>query len=46
MVITWPMENYEPLKFKFFDDDVLPDKEGKSDWCTIYFDGVVNVRGN
>ena len=35
------MEDYEPLKFDFPDEDVLSVEEGKSDWWIMYFDGVV-----
>jgi hypothetical protein len=37
------MEDYEPLKFDFPDEDVLSVEEGKLDWQTMYFDGAVNV---
>jgi len=41
------VEDYEPLNFDFLDEDVLVTKrEEKSDWWTMYFDGVVNVSGN
>jgi len=35
------MEDYEPLKFDFPNEDVLSVEEGKSDWWIMYFDGVV-----
>jgi len=35
------MEDYEPLKFDFPDEDVLSVEEGKSDWWIMYFDGAV-----
>jgi hypothetical protein len=40
------MEDYEPLKFNFPNEDVLLFEEGKLDWWTMYFDGAVNVCGN
>jgi hypothetical protein len=35
------MEDYEPLKFDFPNEDVLSIEEGKSDWWIMYFNGVV-----
>jgi len=39
-------EDYESLKFDFYDEDVLSIEEGKLDWWTMYFDSDVNVCGN
>jgi hypothetical protein len=35
------MEDYEPLKFDFPNEDVLSVEEGKSDWWIMYFNGAV-----
>jgi hypothetical protein len=41
------IEDYEPLNFDFPDEDVLvTEREEKSDWWTMYFDGTVNVSSN
>jgi ribonuclease HI len=41
------IEDYEPLNFDFPDEDVLVmEKEEKSGWWAMYFDGAVNVSGN
>jgi ribonuclease HI len=41
------IEDYEPLNFNFPDEDVLvTEREKKSDWWTMHFDGIVNVSGN
>ena len=40
------MEDYEPLKFDFPNEDVPSVEEWKLDWWIMYFDGVVNVCGN
>ena len=42
------VEDYEPLDFDFPDENLLPieEEEEKTDWWTMFFDGVVNVYGN
>ena len=42
------IQDYEPLKFDFPDEDVLIVEEDKvkNDWWIMYFDGAVNVSGN
>ena len=38
------MEDYEPLKFDFPNEDVLSVEEGKLDWCIMYFNGAVVIE--
>jgi hypothetical protein len=42
------VEDYEPSDFDFPDEDILSieKEEEKTDWWTMFFDGVVNVYGN
>jgi len=42
------VEDYEPPKFAILNEDVLvvEDDDGINDWCTMYFDGVMNVSEN
>jgi hypothetical protein len=42
------VEDYEPLDFDFPDAKVLSieEEEGKTNWWTMFFVGVVNVYGN
>jgi hypothetical protein len=38
------VEDYEPLKFDFPDEDVLSVEEGKSNWWIMYFDGAMVTK--
>jgi hypothetical protein len=42
------IEDYEPLDFDFPNENVLlvEEEKKKTDWWTMYFDGLVNVYGN